>query len=48
MLSEKMLINKRPAKLNSKSTELFKGVNTKMINYQLEFEYAYDIINSVM
>jgi hypothetical protein len=48
MLSEKILINKKPAKLNTKNTELFKSINTKLINYQLEFEYAFDTINSVM
>ena len=48
MLSEKIIINNYPAKLNSKSTELFKSINTKMINYSLEFEFAYDVINSVV
>lgn len=48
MLSEKILINSYPAKLNSKSTELFKSINTKMINYQLEFEDSFDVINSVV
>jgi len=48
MLSEKILINNYPAKLNSKSTELFKNINTKMINYQLEFEDSFDVINSVV
>jgi len=48
MLSERILIDKKPAKLNTKNTELFKSINTKLINYQLEFEYAYDVINSVV
>ena len=48
MLSEKIIINNYPAKLNSKSTELFKNINTKMINYSLEFEFAFDVINSVV
>ena len=48
MLSEKILIDNYPVKLNSKSTELFKNINTKMINYQLEFEFAFDVINSVV
>lgn len=48
MLSEKIIINNYPAKLNSKSTELFKSINTKMINYSLEFEFAFDVINSVV
>jgi hypothetical protein len=48
MLSEKILIDEKPAKLNTKNTELFKSINTHMINYQLEFEFAYDVINSVV
>jgi hypothetical protein len=48
MLSERILVNNRPAKLNTKSTELQKNINNKMINYQMEFEFANDIINSVV
>jgi len=48
MLSERILIDNKPAKINSKSTELFKRINTKQINYSLEFEFAYDVINSVI
>jgi hypothetical protein len=48
MLSERILVNETAAKLNTKSMELFKSINTPMINYQLEFEYAYDVINSVI
>lgn len=48
MLSERILLDKSPVKINTKSTELFKSINTKMINYQLDFEYTYDTINSVV
>ena len=48
MLSERILIGGSPAKINTKSTELFKHINTKQINYTLEFEFAYDVINSVI
>ena len=49
MLSERILINELyPAKINSKSTELFKSINTKQINYSLDFEFTYDAINSVV
>ena len=48
MLSQRILIDNKPAKINTKSTELFKSINTKMINYQLEFEFTYNIINSVL
>jgi hypothetical protein len=48
MLSERILLNSLPVKLNTQSTELFKNINTKMINYQLEFEFAYNVINNVI
>lgn len=51
MLSERILItdgNYLPVKINTKSTELFKHINTKQINYSLEFEFAFDVINSVI
>ena len=51
MLSERILIldpNYLPIKINTKSTELFKHINTKQINYSLEFEFAFDVINSVI
>jgi hypothetical protein len=51
MLSERILITQGyylPVKINSKSTELFKHINTKQINYSLEFEFAFDVINSVI
>jgi hypothetical protein len=48
MASERILLDKSPVKINTKSTELFKSINNHMINYQLEFEYAYDLINSVV
>jgi len=48
MTSERILLDNRPVKINTKSTELFKQIDTKMINYTLTFEYAHDIINSVV
>lgn len=48
MVSEKILINSLPVKINTKSTELFKSINTKTINYQLEFEFAFNAINNVI
>jgi hypothetical protein len=48
MLSERILLNSLPVKLNTQSTELFKNINTKMINYQMEFEFAYNAINNVI
>lgn len=48
MASERILLDKSPVKINTKATELFKSINTHMINYQLDFEYSYDLINSVV
>jgi len=48
MLSERILIDGKPVKLNTKSTELFKHINKNQINYTLDFEYTYDTINSVV
>ena len=48
MLSERILIDLYPAKINTKSTELFKHINTKQINYSLDFEMSFDVINSVV
>lgn len=48
MLSERILIDGKPAILKTKSTELFKHINQKMINYSLEFEFAYNVINNVI
>ena len=48
MFSERILIDGKPAQLNTKNTELFKGINKGTINYQLEFKFAYNTINSVI
>ena len=48
MLSERILINNYPATLKTQSTELFKNINQKTINYQLEFDFAYNVINNVI
>ena len=47
MLSEILLMDNKPVKLSSKSTELHKSINKKMINYELSFEYAYMTINTI-
>ena len=46
LLSERILVDGKPAKMKTKGFEKQKQINTKMINYQLEFDYAYDIINN--
>lgn len=47
-LSERILLNGLPAILKTKSTELFKHINTNQINYQLEFDLANPIINTLV
>jgi hypothetical protein len=48
MLSERILLNGLPVKLRSKSLAKLKVINQKIINYAIEFDYAFDIINSVV
>lgn len=48
MTSERIFVNDKPAKIGTKNIELQKHINTKMINYTLEFEFAYEINNLVV
>lgn len=48
ILSERILLNGLPVKLRTRSLAKLKVINQKIINYQVEFEYANDIINSVV
>lgn len=48
LLSERVLVNFSPAQLKTRDITKHKKVNTKLINYTLEFEYAFDVINSVV
>jgi hypothetical protein len=48
MLSERILLNNEPVKLKTKSIEKQKNINTKQINYVLEFEQSNDLINNVI
>ena len=36
-----------PVKMRTKATELFKHINEKLINYKVEFDYAFETINNV-
>lgn len=47
LLSERILVDGKPANMKTKSLEKQKQINTKMINYQLEFQFAFDMINNV-
>ncbi len=48
LLSERILVDFLPAQLKTRDVGKLKKVNTKLINYTLEFEYTFDIINSVI
>jgi hypothetical protein len=48
LLSERILVNNKPAKTRTKSVDLVKHTNQSLINYTLEFEFNYDTINSVV
>ena len=47
ILSERILVNGKPAKIRTKATQLFRHITEKLINYQLEFDYASYIANNV-
>jgi hypothetical protein len=46
-LSETVLLDDKKVILKTESIELFKKVNTKVINYEMTFEYAFHEINKV-
>lgn len=47
LMSEKILVNGYPAKLTTKTFEKYKNINTKQINYELDFTFNYQLINAV-
>jgi len=48
LMSERILVDNKPAICRTKSLELMKNINNHMINYSLEFEFAYNAINNVI
>jgi len=48
LLSERILLNGDPVKMKSKELSKEKNLNNKKINYTLEFEESYDLINNVI
>jgi len=48
MLSERILVNNKPARMKTKNVELQKHLNNKTINYSIEFDYSYETINSIV
>jgi hypothetical protein len=48
LLSETVLLGGKPALVKSKSSEKKTSLNNKVINYEIEFEYNYGLINDVI
>jgi len=48
MLSERILVGNKPARMKTKSVELQKHLNNKTINYSIEFDYSFETINSIV
>lgn len=48
MMSEIIRIDDKPVNINTKSTELFKNINSNNINYELTFNYAYQTRNYIV
>ena len=48
LLSERILVDNKPAKMKTRNADLVKHINQNLINYTLEFEFAYDTINTVV
>lgn len=48
MLSETVLLDEKPVNVKSKSTALKTRLKDKNINYTIDFEYSYNLINNVV
>jgi hypothetical protein len=48
LLSETILLDRKPVKIKTESLELKNVLKDKLINYELDFEYAYNSINDVL
>ena len=48
MLSEKILLNSLAVRCRTKNIEKFKSINSKTINYTLEFDYSFNTLNNVL
>jgi hypothetical protein len=48
LLSECILVDNKPAKMKTRNADFVKHINQNLINYTLEFDFAYDTINSVV
>lgn len=48
MFSETILLDNKPVLIKNKSMTFKNTLKTKMINYEIDFEYAYNLINNVV
>jgi len=48
LLSETVLLDDKPVNVKTQSSELKTTLKDKMINYEIEFEYAFNLINDVV
>ena len=48
LLSETILLDGKPVELKTSSTDLKTSLKDKMINYEIEFDYAFNLINDVV
>ena len=48
LLSETVLLDNKPAKVKTQSLTYKTHLKDKMINFELDFEYAFDLINNVI
>lgn len=48
LLSETILLDNKPVELKTTSSDLKTSLKDKMINYEIEFDYAFNLINDVV
>ena len=48
LLSETISLDRVPVNVKTKSVELKTHIKDRLINYEIEFEYAFDIINNMI
>ena len=48
LLSETVLLDSKPVTVKTQGSELKTSLKDKLINYEMEFEYAYNLINDVV
>lgn len=48
LLSERILVDNKPARVKTKTLDKQKELNTKLINYTMEFDFNYNSINNVV